>query len=94
MRRLTSLALCLLIACSSGCAVLDAGKDITKQTAKTLSPRHRDYGDNNDESYIDEWAEYSTDARGDTPRSHESDGLTKYVQSPKAQAIERSLGYD
>lgn len=85
--------LCWLCLCSSGCAVADLGKSIATSTAKMFKPSSRDYFDESDVG-VDEWAQAGEEGRGDQAKEHESDGLTRYMSSPKAQAINRNLGYD
>lgn len=94
------LAVILLLLGSSlsctGCALWDAGKDVTKAGADQFKFRDRDYRDdaNLDDNYNDEWGGVGKEGRGHEPMEHESDGLSKWWASPKARAIERNLGFD
>lgn len=93
LHRLSGMILCGFCLCSSGCALGDLGKNIADSTVKMFKPTSRDYFDESDVG-VDEWSQAGDEARGDQAKEHESDGLTKYMSSPKAQAIERNLGYD
>ena len=103
MRRAGSLAVfprwlgCLLLsgfcAMSSGCAIAEFGQMVTDSTVKLFKPTHRDYTDETDQK-IDEWSTVGDEGRGERPKDHESDALTRYMSSPKAQGIERNLGVD
>jgi hypothetical protein len=90
---LGGLILCGSCLLSSGCALGELGKNIADSTAKMFRPTSRDYFDQS-EVGTDEWAQAGEEGRGDQSREHESDGLTKYMSSPKAQSIERNLGFD
>jgi len=94
MRPLFTLFLCAACSVCSGCMVLDAGKSITSASLKIFRPRSTDYRDTVEETYVDEWQQVGSDARGDRPRETESDGLTRLTTSAKARAIERSLGVE
>ena len=96
MRRLASLALFVICCSSTGCALMDIGRDITDSSARLFRPNHRGYRDeaNDEEDYHDEWTAVGNEARGERSKDHESDGLTHWMESPKARAINRSLGVD
>ncbi|MDB5385715.1 MAG: hypothetical protein JWM11_1361 [Planctomycetaceae bacterium] len=46
------------------------------------------------DSYHDEYKVAGDEGRADLPREKESDGLTPWMQSSKARAIEKNLGID
>lgn len=79
----------LVAACCPGCSSLDG-------SAKALRPQSRDYADyaNDEREFNDEWASVGMQARADQATDHEADGLSKYLQSPKARSINRSLGVE
>ena len=81
---------CLL---TSGCALGELGRSIFDSSARLFKPTSKDYADETDQK-IDEWSQVGVEARGDQRRDHESDGLTNFMSSPKAQGIERNLGVD
>ena len=94
MRFLPCVALCALCAAQMGCAIAQQGTDMANSTLKAVRPNARGYSDDNNEDYVDTWAEAGQEGRGDRPLEKESDGLTPYIESPKARAINRSLGID
>ena len=94
MRRLSYAVFCILLALQSGCEMLKEGRLTATRAINSFRPNLRDYADNaNDENYVDEWSQ-AQEARGDRPVEKESDGLTNLTSSPKARAINRSLGID
>lgn len=86
------LMLSLLI---SGCALADAGRDITHTTLGIFRPRPTDHRDpaNFEDDFVDEHASVGIEARGDRSRERESDWFTRY-ESPKTRAINKNLGID
>lgn len=80
----------------TGCGIMQAGKDITRAGFRQFSPKTADYADPTEygESEPDEWEFVGTEGRNGMQREKESDGLTKWLSSPKARSIERNLGYD
>lgn len=81
-----------------GCGLFQMGKDISQASWRQFRPKTRDYADpNNDPNsaeYHDEWGSVGSEGRGDQAYEKESDGLTKWVSSPKARSIERNLGIE
>jgi hypothetical protein len=70
----------------SGCA---AGPRTTKMWDWLQSG---DSEDNNDKRYKDSWAQVGKEGRGGRPMEDERDPFNKWFRSPKATAIENSLG--
>ncbi len=92
--RLFILALCTTASVSlSGCAVLDAGKEMTRSTLDVFEPNHRDYDDEG-ELVAENWSEYGKNARADRPTDKLDDPINKWTLSDKAKSIERSVGYE
>lgn len=94
MRLPLCVLLCALGAAQTGCALVQQGSDVASSTLKSVRPNARGYADDNNENYVDTWSEAGQEGRGDRPLDKESDGLTPYIESPKARAINRSLGID
>ncbi|MGQ0637292.1 MAG: hypothetical protein ACT4QC_22010 [Planctomycetaceae bacterium] len=92
------LQIVLIAACglTTGCAAMHAGRDVAEGTMDMMKPRSHDYRDdaNYGEKYNDEWTGVGREGRAHMPLEHESDALTPLLESPKARAINRSLGYD
>jgi hypothetical protein len=94
MRFLCCVVLCALSAAQIGCALVQQGTDVASSTLKSVRPNAKGYADDNNEDFVDTWSEAGEEGRGDRPLEKESDGLTPYLESPKARAINRSLGID
>jgi hypothetical protein len=96
--RLSSAALVWIVAVlpMTGCGIIQAGKDITRAGFRQFTPKTSDYADATDygQEEPDEWEFVGSEGRGGMQREKESDGLTKWISSPKARSIERNLGYD
>ena len=96
--RCIAVVLMLAVATGSlaGCGIMQAGKQITQASFRQFSPKTSDYADptNDGSDSADEWDFVGSEGRGDLPRDKESDGLTKWISSPKARSIERNLGVD
>lgn len=97
MRPVLVLLLGLCASLSAGCSMLNDGKESIDATADAFTPRSHDRRDDingvNGQTFNDEWSGVGKEGRGTEAREREWDGLTKYTMSPKAQAIERNLGY-
>jgi hypothetical protein len=65
-----------------------------KKSLKPLRLNSGGYADGNEEGLQDTWSSNTFEGRADQPMEKESDGLTKYIESPKARAINHSLGLD
>ncbi len=81
-----------------GCGLFQMGKDISKASWRQFRPKTRDYADPindpNSADYHDEWETVGSEGRGEQSYEKESDGLTKWISSPKARSIERNLGVE
>lgn len=92
-----ALVACLLVT-SPGCGLFQIGQDITKASWRQFRPKTNDYADPindpNSAEYHDEWESVGSEGRGDQAYEKESDGLTKWISSPKARSIERNLGVE
>src|SRR5258708_2160091 len=95
MRRTGFVLICVACGLSTGCALMNDGKESVSATANAMKPRDHDYRDdaNDGDSYHDEWEGAGKEGRAAEAKEHEWDALTKHVMSPKAQSIERNLGY-
>lgn len=94
-----TLVLVFGVLCSaSGCGLFQMGQDISKASWRQFRPKTRDYADPvndpNSADYHDEWESVGSEGRGDQSFEKESDGLTKWISSPKARSIERNLGVE
>lgn len=76
---------------ASGCGLLEMGRDVTTGTLKAFKPSSRDYGDADIE--VDSW-DMRQEARGDQAMTHESDSLSRWIDSDKSRKINKSLGVD
>ena len=79
MRHVIACLLCIGCCSLMGCTLIKKAK---KHQEDAISEYH------------DDWKNVGAEARGEMPRSKETDGLTPWVQSPEARAIEKNLGYD
>ncbi len=77
----------------TGCALVDTGKDASRDTWKLFKPRPTDYRDPTQDK-DDQWALVGKEGRGDRPIENENDPLKKWLMSPKARNIERNLGVE
>lgn len=87
--RIAGLSLVALL--PAGCAVVNAGRDALHSTWRVIKPRPHDYRDATQED-DPVWGNVGREGRGNRPLDDEHDPLKPYLLSPKAQAIERSLG--
>jgi len=96
MRALPIVLLALpLAACVSGCGLVSAGRSMTSSMTQLMKPNAKDYEETDIYAAgTDAWSQVGVEARGHQPMEHESDGLTRFVSSPKAQRINRNLGID
>ena len=94
MRAALSGALLGCILTSSGCAVVDASREVAASVRNAITPRTWDRRDPTDE--VDSWtSEVGMDARGNRTRDKDPDAWWgKYVVSDKAREIEKNLGVD
>lgn len=95
MRRIVFGLIGMACGLATGCAMLDDGKESVAATANAMKPRDHDYRDdaNDGDTYLDPWKGVGEEGRASEAKEHDFDALTKHVESPKAQAIERNLGY-
>lgn len=75
----------------TGCQLVDAGRHIGRSTARLMRPNPTDYDDDESVRAADEWTSFAREARGERPVERE-----QFLQfsSPKAESINRSLGYE
>jgi len=86
----------LLLAVSgfaAGCTGFGSTGDMMHESFRIFKPRVSDYRDHTQEE-DDEWEAVGKEARGNRPLENENDPLKEWFMSPKAKAIERSLGYE
>jgi hypothetical protein len=74
-----------------GAGVPLAGCETMNRRAMSDSERSEYY---NPRDYHDEFDGVGQEGRGHQAMEHESDWLSRFVESPKARAINRNLGYD
>ncbi len=74
--------------------MVEEGKTTAKSSVKAFTPNaHGGYKDPaNDDDFNDDIGDVGF--RNDQPRTKITDGLSRFTESPKAAAINRSLGYD
>lgn len=90
---LLSIVAALLVS-STGCTVLDIGRDAAVRTTRMFRPNPRDMDDSSDDDEA-QWDFVGKEGRGDQAREVDPDPwFKKYIQSPKARSIERNLGVD
>lgn len=77
----------------TGCALVDAGKEMTDSTLSLMEPNPRDY-DDAAPMVAENWSEYGKDARSDRPTDKIDDPINKWTLSDKARSIERSVGVE
>lgn len=96
MRQFFCIAVFVFGTCQTGCSLLEESRDAVKSTFNTIRPKKGDYRNDNTDGplHSDEWGYVGDEARAGDIREKETDGLTKWVQSPKARDIERNLGID
>lgn len=88
------LALLLLSTLTTGCQVVDATREMTRQTVSMITPRGFDERDPTEETG-DEWEGVGDEARGERPIERDPDPYwRKYVMSSKARNIESNLGFE
>ncbi len=76
-----------------GCGMMQAAKDVTRESMKTVKLRPNDYRDTTKESE-DEWTDVGRTASTVRPVQKDDDLLRKLMMSPKAMSIERNLGIE
>ncbi len=79
---------------SQGCAMFNAGKDLSRSTAQAFTPNPRDYQDGDIGTGDDSWTEYGVNARSETGTTKLNDPIGKFGHSDKAKSIEESLGFE
>lgn len=79
MRHFIAGLVCLLAVGSSGCSLFQKVKE---HQVNAMKEHH------------DDWKIVGEEGRGELPREKETDGMTPFLQSPQARAIEKNLGYD
>ena len=84
------LAVCL---CVSGCGLMNAAKDITRESLKPMKMRPNDYRDTTSETE-DEWTSVGRTANTVRGVEKDEDPFRKYMLSPKARSIERNFGIE
>ena len=96
MKRLLSLLILLggLVACSSGCVLVDSAKKMGRYTKQSFKFRPGDYRDATEEPQ-DDWEFVGEEARGNQLVQRDPDQWwRKRVMSGKARSIERNLGFE
>lgn len=73
--------------------MMQAAKDVTRESMKTVKLRPNDYRDTTKESE-DEWTDVGRTASTVRPVQKDDDLLRKLMMSPKAMSIERNLGIE
>ena len=83
-----------LVACSSGCVVIDSAKDMGRYTKQMFTFRPSDYRDATDEPQ-DDWEFVGDEGRGNQPVQRDPDQWwRKWFMTEKARSIERNLGFE
>lgn len=83
-----------LLISSTGCSVMNHGREAVVKTSRMFRPNPHDMDDSADDAEA-EWEFVGKEGRGDQPREVDPDPwFKKYIQSPKARSIERNLGVD
>jgi len=77
----------------TGCALVDASKEMTDSTLSLFEPNPRDY-DDAAPLVAENWSDYGKDARSDRATDKIDDPINKLMLSDKARSIERSVGYE
>lgn len=91
-RLMCGVAILLIAGFLSGCLVIDAGREMWKQTVKVLTPDPSGYNDGIDESESDPlFSSWDKQAHGLRPVEK---GAGDPLLSAKARQIERNLGAD
>lgn len=92
--RLSQMGLCLLIAFSSGCSMVEHPTSAMRRMTRMFTPNPRDFSDGSEED-TGEWDFVGEEGRGDRTRERDPDPwFKKYLMSEKANSIERNLGID
>lgn len=93
-RLILSQIVAVLLLSSTGCMMMQSGKDAMTQSMRMFRPKPFDeVPDHNPED--DEWDFVGNEGRGDQPRERETDRWWhNLVMSPEARSIERNLGID
>lgn len=92
--------LCLACSLSVGCSMTNSDRGLAHGGRSFFGPRQvPNQGDepqtDDDENTVeDEWGFVGQQGRGHQPREKESDPVSKWFDSPKAQQINRNLGYE
>jgi len=77
----------------SGCAAVESGGEMMRESFRIFKPRTTDYRDVSEEE-ADEWSSAGKEARGNRPLDKENDPIRDWTMSPRARSIERNLGFD
>lgn len=87
-------AVCLLASWSSlGCMVFECVSDATKQTWRMMKPKPNDWDPSEEKD--EDWDFVGEETRQHHGRERDPDRwFKKYIQSEKANSIERNLGID
>lgn len=84
MRRFLLILACCACGVLPGCQTMNRRAMSEAERTESLNPK----------DYHDEFDVVGREGRGHQAMEHESDGLTKWIESPKARAINRNLGFD
>lgn len=80
---------------STGCAILQQGKESMATSAKMMKARPHDNMSETAEEHVDDWGFVGEEGRAEMPREQDPDGwLRKLTMSQRARDIEKSLGID
>ena len=86
--------LAVLAAASTGCALLNSGRNAFSETARLVRPKPYDTPMNHDED-DDKWGFVGDEGRADQPRERDPDRWWQnLIMSQEARNIERNLGID
>lgn len=79
MRYLIACLTCLFVSGLLGCSTFQQAYKYQEDAIK---------------EYHDDWKIVGEEGRGELPREKETDKLTPWLQSPRARAIEKNMGFD
>ena len=87
--------LCALMTglCLPGCGLMQSAKSVTRESMKSMKMRPSDYR-NPTEEKEDDWTDVGRTASTVRGIEKDEDPLRKWMLSPKAMSIERSLGIE
>ena len=96
MRQYLGILICVGCMGQAGCALMDGTREMTKGMYNVFRPKPGNYGEDilPEDDHQDAWDSVGKEGRAGKARQKESDGLSKYLQSPQARDIERSVGID